>query len=57
MELKQIVMAIAPLNTGRVRQADLEAFMARRAQSFGELLHILETDLLKVVVDVYKKMK
>lgn len=53
----QVVMAIAPLNTGRVMQSDLEDFMSRRQQSFGELLHILENDVMKPVVDVYKGMK
>lgn len=53
----QIVMAIAPMNTGRIMQSDLEEFMGRRTQSFGELLHILENDVMKPVVDVYKLMK
>jgi hypothetical protein len=56
-ELMQVVMAVAPMNTGRIMQADLEEFMARRTQSFGELLHILENDVMKPVVDVYKLMK
>jgi hypothetical protein len=56
-ELKILTMAVAPDSNGRVLQPDIELFMNRQCRSFGELLHILEMDLLKPLIDVCKDLR
>jgi hypothetical protein len=56
-ELKILTMVLAPESNGRVLQPDIESFMNRQCRSFGELIHILEMDLLKPLLDVCKDLR
>jgi hypothetical protein len=56
-ELKVLTMVVAPDSSGRVLQPDIESFMNRQCRSFGELLHLLEMDILKPLVDVCKDLR
>lgn len=56
-ELKILTMVLAPESSGRVLQPDIELFMNRQCRSFGELVYILETDLMKPLIDVYKELR
>ena len=57
VELREITMLVAPTEDGRVHKHDIDRFMNSSCRAFGELLSILEKDILKPIVDVYKEMK
>lgn len=57
LELREITMLVAPTEDGRVHKHDIERFMNSSCRAFGEILSILEKDVLKPVVDVYKEIK
>ena len=50
-------MVISPESSGRILQPHIELFMSRQCRSFGELIHLLEIDILKPIIDVYKELK
>ena len=56
-ECKQMCLILAPTKSGRIHQPDLEAFMASSCRAFGELLALLERDMLKEVVDLYRELQ
>jgi hypothetical protein len=47
----------APERRGRIQKEDLSAFIARTCRSFGVLLTLLERDLLKGVIQAYRKLR
>ena len=53
-ESKELCLIIAPEKRGRIHQSDLDSFMRRSSRPFGELLAMLERDILKPVVDAYR---
>lgn len=57
IEGKQLCLIVAPSKSGRVHQSDLLAFMNSSCRQFGELLAMLERDILKPVVEVAKERK
>lgn len=56
-EGKQLCLIVAPTKSGRVHQTDLLAFMNSSCRQFGELIALLERDILKPVVEVYRERK
>ena len=51
---RALALLVAPEHFGRIQQADLLAFISRPVRSFGELLALLERDVMKPVLDAYK---
>ena len=47
----------APEKRGRIQKEDLSAFISRTCRSFGVLLTLLERDLLKGVIQAYRKLR
>jgi hypothetical protein len=56
VESKLVCMVIAPTKEGLIHQADLQSFMTSSCRSFGELLAMLERDIMKPVVDAKKDL-
>lgn len=56
-ECKQLCLVIAPTKNGRVHLTDLVEFMNSSCRQFGELLALLERDILKPVVGAFKDKK
>jgi len=57
VELRELTMVVAPTEDGRVHKHDIERFTNSSSRAFGEILSMLEKDILKPIVDVYKEMK
>lgn len=53
-EARELMLIVAPESNGQIRQPDLHAFMNRTCRSIGELVALLERDVMKSVVDVYR---
>jgi hypothetical protein len=51
---RQLALLVAPDKCGRIQQSDLGTFLARPVRSFGELVALLERDVMKPVFDAYK---
>jgi Ca2+-binding EF-hand superfamily protein len=56
-ECRLLMMLIAPMGHGQVRAEDLRAFSDYKCRSLGELLAVLEREMLKPVMDVYKELQ
>ena len=56
-ECKQLCLVIAPTKSGRIHQSDLLSFMNTSSRQFGELLAMLERDILKPVIEAFKERK
>ena len=54
---RELLLMIAPEQNGRVHQTDLTSFMSRSNRSFGELLALLERDVMKPIFDAFSKYK
>lgn len=54
-EARELGMLVGPEADGRINQEHLKAFVDRSCRSFGEIIAILERDLLKKLVDPYKE--
>lgn len=54
LEARELTLLVAPEKNGRVHQADLHAFMGREHRSFGELIALLERELLRDMVDAFR---
>jgi hypothetical protein len=57
IELRELTMLVAPTEDGRVHKHDIDKFTNSNCRAFGEILSILEKDILKPIVDVYKEIK
>lgn len=55
LEAREVTFLLAPDKNGRIHQADLHAFMSRDARTYGELVALLERDLLKELIDIARK--
>ena len=51
---RALALLVAPDKFGRIQQSDLHLFISRPVRSFGELLALLERDVMKPVLDAYK---
>ena len=54
-EAREITLMVGPDAGGCISQDHLYNFVSRNCRSFGELLAILERDLIKKMIDAYKK--
>jgi Ca2+-binding EF-hand superfamily protein len=54
LEARELTLLVAPEKNGRVHQADLHAFMGREHRSFGELIALIERELLRDIIDAYR---
>ncbi len=54
IEARELTLLMAPEKNGRIHQSDLHAFMGRSCRSFGELVAVLERDLLRDLFDAYR---
>jgi Ca2+-binding EF-hand superfamily protein len=54
LETRELTLLVAPEKNGRVHQADLHSFMAREHRTFGELIALVERELLKHLIDSYR---
>eukprot|EP00428_Durinskia_dybowskii_P086513 CAMPEP_0170444082 /NCGR_PEP_ID=MMETSP0117_2-20130122/48335_1 /TAXON_ID=400756 /ORGANISM="Durinskia baltica, Strain CSIRO CS-38" /LENGTH=118 /DNA_ID=CAMNT_0010704861 /DNA_START=208 /DNA_END=561 /DNA_ORIENTATION=- len=54
LEARELTLLVAPEKNGRVHQADLHSFMGREHRSYGELIALLERDLIKDLIDAYR---
>jgi Ca2+-binding EF-hand superfamily protein len=50
----ELAMLVAPSQQGRIQNGDLAAFMTNHSRTIGELVAMLERDIMKDVVDVYR---
>lgn len=55
VEARELAVLVAPDKSGKVYDADLTAFIGRGCRSFGELIAILDRDVLKPLGDAYRK--
>lgn len=53
-EARELLLLVAPEGNGQVRQPDLHAFMNRQCRSLGELVALLERDVMNSIVEVYR---
>ena len=51
---RELVLMISPEQNGRITPPDLNGFMARNARTFGELVALLERDIMKPLFDRYR---
>jgi hypothetical protein len=56
-EARELSLLIAPEKRGRIQKDDLKVFLSRNCRSLGELLTVLETDLLRDVISAYRKLR
>jgi Ca2+-binding EF-hand superfamily protein len=54
---REIMLMIAPDQNGRVTHNDLNLFMSRTIRSFGELLALLDRDVMKPIFDLYRSLQ
>eukprot|EP01032_Pedospumella_encystans_P016863 gene16863-19219_t len=54
LETRELTLLVAPEKSGRVHQADLHTFMGRENRTFGELIALIERDLLRDFIDIYR---
>jgi len=54
IEARELLLLVAPEANGKISQADLNAFMNRSARSLGELVALLERDVMKVAIDLFR---
>lgn len=54
LEARELTLLVAPEKNGRIHQTDLHSFMGREHRSYGELIALLERELLKDVIDAYR---
>jgi Ca2+-binding EF-hand superfamily protein len=52
-EAKEIAFVISPLSNGRIMEEDLVAFMKSQCRSIGELIAMLERDVMKDLIETY----
>lgn len=52
-EAKEIAFVISPLSNGRIMEEDLVAFMKNQCRSIGELIAMLERDVMKDLIETY----
>jgi len=52
LEARELTLLIAPEKNGRIHQTDIHAFMTRDLRTYGELMAIIERDILKDLIDV-----
>lgn len=57
VEAQELALMIAPAMRGRIQKEDLRLFMAGSCRTFGELITILERDLLKPLLDTFAKLR
>lgn len=50
-------MKVSPDKGGRIHQTELHSFMGRENRSYGELLALLERELLKTIVDACRESR
>lgn len=53
-ECKEVTMLLAPEKSGKVHNSDIQTFIKRECRSFGELMSMLEKDIMKPIMDVYR---
>jgi len=54
IEAREFTLMVAPEKSGRVHLTDLHAFMGRNCRSFGELIALLEREILVDLVEAYR---
>lgn len=54
LEARELTLLVAPEKNGRIHQSDLHSFMSRECRSFGELIALIERELLRDVIDAYR---
>lgn len=54
IEARELTLIVAPEKNGRVHLSELHAFMGRSCRSFGELVALLDRDILKDLMDLYR---
>ena len=57
LEAKELSLLIAPTKSGQITKDDLRGFMDAGCRPLGSLLKLVERDLLKPLVDEYRKMQ
>lgn len=56
-ESREIALIIAPERSGLLQQQELNVFMTSSCRSFGELIALLERDVMKPVIDCYRSYR
>ena len=54
LEASELALVIAPHKPSRIQELDLVAFMNMNSRSIGELAALVERDVMKDVIDVYR---
>ena len=57
IEAHELALMIAPEKRGRIQKNDLAQFMTGGCRYFGELIALLERDLLKPLIDAFAKLR
>ena len=52
-EARELALVVAPEKSGRVHLAELHSFMGRNCRSFGELVALIQRELLTDVIDSF----
>lgn len=54
LETRELTLLVAPEKNGRVHQADLHSFMGREHRTYGEIIALVERELLRDFIDTYR---
>ena len=54
IEARELTLMMAPEKNGRIHQSDLHSFMGRTCRSYGELIAVMERDILTDLFDAYR---
>ncbi len=54
IEARELTLLMAPEKNGRIHQSDLHAFMGRGCRSYGELIAVMEREVLRDLLDAFR---
>ena len=55
IETRQLAFIVAPEKNGRINQADMANFSKGKCRSFGEILALLDRDIMEPAINIYRK--
>ena len=53
-EAAELTLLVAPTKGGRVQEEDIYSFMVNQSRTIGEVMAIIERDVMKTVIDSYR---
>ena len=53
-EASELALLVAPTKSGRIQEEDISLFMMNHSRTIGELMAIMERDVMKTIIDTYR---